>query len=233
MKKYILLILCVLGGAMSVHAQVSVSYSVGYGDYKMSDMNRLLDASLSALQNSFPSGVRITDKFPGYVTHNLDATYSFHRHEVGVKGTFMTTGGQIAYSDYSGKYKEKLTLNGYRLGVMYRFHFIKTHIGRMPLSLFGEASPAITFTKLKYKASLTLPEYNINETNPDDHISTNETGFSIQPLVGAQLFLTKGLFISLSLGYDFEFGAKLGTMNNALRADWSGFRANAGIGYKF
>lgn len=214
-------------------AQISFSYSIGYGNYKMNDMSRLLDISFLAMQSSLPPGLRITDNFPGYITHNLDIAYAFNRHEVGLKGTFMTTGGKIAYADYSGKYHENLTLNGFRIGGMYRFHFCRTRLGGLPLSLFGEVSPAITFSELKYKALLNLPDYNVTETNTEDNISTNEIGFSVQPLIGGQLFFSKNIFASISIGYDFEFESRLETTNDMLRADWSGFRFNAGVGYRF
>ena len=145
----------------------------------------------------------------------------------------MTTGGKISYADYSGKYYEKLTLNGYRVGAMYRYHFLKSKLGNLPLSFYGELSPAITFTSLKYKALLSLPEYDISESNDEDPISTDETGYSIQPLIGGQLFVTRNLFLSLSAGYDFEFGSKLSTVENMLRVDWTGLRANAGVGFSF
>lgn len=233
MKKIITLIFIALAACITVSAQVRVSYSVGYGDYKMDDMNRLLDASLSLVAMELPAGVAITDRFPGYVTHNLDATYAFKRHEFGLKGTYMTTGGKIAYSDYSGKYSEDLTLNGYRVGVLYRLHFLKTYLGKLPFSLYGELSPAITFTNLKYEALLSLPDYDINESNPEDNVSTKETGYSIQPMIGGQLFVSRNIFFTLSAGYDFEFGSKLSTTNNILRADWTGFRVNGGVGFSF
>lgn len=233
MKKYILTILWFICGTIGMHAQLSISYSAGYGDYKMDDMRRILDASLQTMRYSLPKTIRITDNFPGYITHNFDVAYSSRHHEIGLKGTYMTTGGKIAYADYSGKYYEKLTLNGYRIGAMYKFHFLETQVGNKTFSLFGEVSPAITFTQLKYKALLSLPDYDIHETNTEDNISTNESGFSIQPLIGGQLFITNNLFTFANIGYDFEFGSKLETTNNMLRADWSGFRINAGIGYKF
>jgi hypothetical protein len=233
MKKHITLIFFALIVALSGHAQIRISYSVGYGTYKMDDMHKLLDASLSSIQIQLPPGVGITDKFPGYITHSLDATYYLKRHELGVKGTYMTTGGKVAYSDYSGKYYEKLTLNGFRVGALYRFYFLKTHIGTLPFSLYGEVSPAITFTSLKYKALLSLPKYEISESNEEDPISTKEMGYSVQPLIGGQLFLTHNIFFSLSAGYDFEFGSKLSTTNNMLRADWTGLRVNIGVGYSF
>lgn len=233
MKKYIAAALLALSTIMAANAQISIAYSVGYGDYRMDDMQHLLDISLSSLKPHLPLGVRITDRFPGYITHNIDAAYRLKRHEIGLKGTYMTTGGKIAYSDYSGRYYEKLTLNGFRLGMMYRFHFVKTQIGNLPLSFYGEISPAVTFTDLAYKTLLELPDYDVHETNPNDNVSTKETGFSIQPLIAAQLLLTRNFFISCSGGYDFEFGAKLSTTNNMLRVDWSGFRGNLGTGFVF
>ena len=233
MKKHITLILLALVASMTANAQVRVSYSVGYGDYNMSDMNKILDATLSLGQMEIPVNLAITDRFPGYITHNIDAGYHLKRHEFGLKGTYMTTGGKIAYSDYSGKYYEKLILNGYRVGAMYRFHFLKSKIGNLPLFLYGEVSPAITFTSLKYKALLSLPDYDVNESNPEDNVSTNETGYSIQPMIGAQMFVTRNIFFIVSGGYDFEFGSKLSTANNMLRVDWSGFTVNGGVGFSF
>lgn len=233
MKKHIILIILALITTLSASAQFKIAYSAGYADYAMDDMTKILNMSLGALGDQLPSGVKITDNFPGYLTHNIDATYQLKRHEFGLKATYMTTGGKIAYADYSGKYHEQLTLNGFRIGALYRFHFVNTHIGNLPLSFFGELSPAITFTKLKYDALLSLPDYDINEVNRNDNISSNETGYSIQPLVGAQLSITKNIFVSISGGYDIELGSKLSTTNNMLRVDWSGIRLNAGVGASF
>lgn len=67
MKKYFTFIFLALIVSTTASAQVRVSYSVGYGDYKMDDMNRLLDASLSLIAMELPAGVAITDRFPGYI----------------------------------------------------------------------------------------------------------------------------------------------------------------------
>ena len=80
---------------------------------------------------------------------------------------------------------------------------------------------------------LSLPDYDVNESNPEDNVSTNETGYSIQPMIGAQMFVTRNIFITVSGGYDFEFGSKLTTANNMLRVDWSGLRVNGGVGFSF
>jgi len=51
-------------------------------------------------------------------------------------------------------------------------------------------------------------------------------GFSIQPLVGVRCKLYNHFLLTLSTGYDFEFGANLG---NDYRIDFSGFRIYAGL----
>lgn len=231
MKKYIIatmfLLLC-----LGANAQFNISYAVGYGGYKMNEMKQLLETAFNTVVTTMPVGTRIVDNFPPYITHNLDLSYKFNRHELGLKSSFLTTGGKIAYSDYSGKYVEKLTLNGYRVGAMYRINFGESKFDACTWSFFGELSPAITFTKLKYKATLDIYDPKVHQTAPDN-VSTNETGLSLQPLVGSKLSLTRTISFFVSLGYDFEFGSKLATTNDMYRADWSGFRLNGGTTFSF
>lgn len=231
MKKYLITALFILVG-LGANAQFNISYSAGYGSYKMSDLKQLLESANNSILQSMPKGMRIVDNFPSYITHNLDFSYKFNRHEFGLKGSYLTTGGKIAYSDYSGKYIEKLTLNGYRMGAMYRFYFGESQLGACTLSFFGEVSPGITFTKLKYKATLDIYDPEVHQT-ANDNVSTNETGFTVQPLFGSRLCLTRNVSFFASMGYDFEFGASLSTTNNMYRANWSGFRLNGGATYSF
>lgn len=231
MKKYLITALLMLIG-LGANAQFSLSYSVGYGSYKMGDMKQLLNSGYSSVRQSMPKGIRIVSNFPGYITHKMDFAYKFKLHEFGLTGSYLTTGGKIAYSDYSGKYIEKLTFNGYRIGAMYRYYFSENKLGACTLSFFGEVSPGITFTKLKYMAALDLYEQNVHQ-KADDNISTNATGFTVQPLLGSRLSLTRNFSLFASLGYDFEMGAGLSTTNDVYRADWSGFRLNGGATYSF
>lgn len=231
MKKNIITALLLLF-AMGANAQYNISYSVGYGTYKMNDMKDLLEYALQSMHSTMPKGLAIVDNFPPYITHTIDATYKKNHNEFGLKGSFLTTGGKIAYSDYSGKYIEKLTFTGYRIGALYRLYTNESKLGKCTLSFFGEVSPAIMFTHLGYKATLDIYEQNIHQEGTDN-ISTNATGLSIQPMFGGRLAVTRNISFSASLGYDFELGSKLPTMNDVYRADWSGFRLNGGVIYSF
>lgn len=218
--------------SFSAKAQFSISYSAGYGTYQMGDLKALIRTAYTMMAPTLPDGTRITDNFPGYITHTLDGTYLLKRHEIGLKASYLTTGGIIAYSDYSGKYEEKIILNGYRIGLLYRLNAAAGDIGRYKLSLFGEFSPAVTFSRLKYNASLVLPKFDVNEKAPDN-LSTNETGYSLQPILGCRLAVSPQISFFISAGYDFEFGTKLSTTNDYYRADWSGLRFNGGLTWLF
>lgn len=233
MKKYIVTAFCLLLATTGAYAQVSVSYSVGYGDYKMKDMSNFLHTALQNVSPSILDKLSIVDDFPGSIIQNLNTTYSYKSQEFGLKGTYMYTGGKIGYNQDEERHTEKLNLTGFRIGALYRYHFYKAQMGDQSISLFGEISPAVTFTQLKYKTELQLPDFGVYEDNPQNKVNTNETGFSIQPLVGAQYFLTNNIFTTASVGYDIEFGTKLKVMDNKLKADWSGLRVDIGVGYKF
>ena len=221
-----------LATTLGANAQFSVSYTAGYGSYKMGDMKKLLESAFQMEQGTMPAGLRIVDNFPAYVTQSVDFTYMRDRMEWGVTGTFMTTGGKIAYSDYSGKYVEKLTLTGYRIGATYRYYLSEGKLGKFPLLFYGEVSPAVTFTNLKYSAAVDIYEGNIHE-EANDNVSTKAKGWSVLPALGSKLFLTRKLALTANIGYDIEFGSKLSTTSNTLRVDWSGLRLNGGATIMF
>ncbi len=230
MKNFLLTILLLI--TFSARGQFSVSYAAGYATYEMSELKDLMETAYLQMAPTLPPGTRIVDNFPGYITHTLDGSYLMKRHEVGLKLSYLTTGSSIAYADYSGKYEEKITLNGYRAGLLYRIHTNPQALGTCKLSFFGELSPAVTRTSLKYRASIDFPEADVHEGG-DDPLSTDEIGYSVQPLLGCRLAVSPQLAFFISAGYDFEFGAKLSTTNDYYRADWSGIRAHAGLSWIF
>lgn len=225
-KKQFILLALMMSITITAVAQLNVSYSAGYGSYEMGDMRNMLDQSLSALKNQMPEGIKITDNFPGYITHNIDLAYRLNRHELGLKGSYFSSGGKIAYADYSGRYHEKLLLDAYRVGLMYRFQFLKA--GNL-FSLYGELSPGVTFSNLEYDALFELPDYDIKETDPGTELGTIKTGYSLQPMLGIQVHPIRHLFLHAGAGYDVEFGAKF-NKNKHLSAEWSGIRLQIGLG---
>lgn len=233
MKRLYIVVLLALVSIVGAKAQFSISYSAGLGHYQMKDMKDLAKYSLSQVVESglAPKGMKLVDNFPVYANHSVDLAYKLEQHEIGIKGTYMTTGATIAYADYSGKTKNKFTTNGYRIAVMYRYHFHEAAIGQHSYSIFGELSPGLTISKLKFKEKTEIYANTGTITDTEEVKFDNVTGFTIQPLAGVRFKLYNHILLTVSTGYDFEFGCKLPSSN--FRIDWSGFRLNGGVGYSF
>jgi hypothetical protein len=234
MKKYISLLILYLIIAFNANAQFSASYSLSYGNYKMDDMKDFLNNMTKAIEYQL-SGipVAVVDNFPGYIIHNLDLSYNIKRHEIGFRGTYMTTGGKIAYSDYTGEYSETLLLNGFRLGANYRFYFPFVDSNKSgSLCLFAEISPGITFSKLKSREYIKIFDHR-QETDENLDLSTN--GISLLPQLGIKWQIAKHIGIHLSGGYDFQLGSrfKYEGAETKITSDWSGIRINGGVSFSW
>ncbi|MDD4405285.1 MAG: hypothetical protein PHO36_10990 [Parabacteroides sp.] len=219
--------------SLGAKSQFSVNYSAGYASYKMNDMKELMTFSLQMgiSSGNLPPNAKLVDIFPAYVMHTVDVGYQSGNKVGGLKLSYMTTGSKIAVADYSGSYEEKLITNGYRMGVFYRHHFCNMTIKQHSLSFFAELSPALTIATMKTKSKLEINKSdNTTLTEKAEEINQKKTGYSIQPLAGARFKLYNHLLLTASAGYDFEFGASLGS---GYRMDFSGFRINAGVGYMF
>lgn len=220
--------------ALNANAQFAISYSLGYDSYKMDDMKELLDNMAKEISYQL-SGIPVVvvDDFPGYITHNLSLSYRIKRHEMGLNGTFLTTAGKIAYSDYTGEYSGKLILNGFRVGINYRFYIPIIDFNKnSSLSLYTEISPGITFSKLKSKEYIRIFD---QSENANTNLNLKANGISLLPQVGIKWLVTRHIGIQIGGGYNLQLGSHLkynGTKSN-ITADWSGFRVNGGLSFSW
>jgi len=224
MKKYITLLIISFG--LSAQAQVNISYSAGYGGYRMKNANMALESVFNTIRANLPRELRITEDFPGYITHNLDLTYQMSSHEAGIKVSYYTTGGIIAYSDYSGKYKNSSILNGYRFGLIYRNHF---WILNDRFSLFFDVSPAMIRTGIKSDLEYSYSNLSILKKIFD---KDSESAVSIQTLLGCRFSATKDILIFGRVGYDFLLISRsdpFSSRTNPKMVDWSGVRCEIGV----
>ncbi|MCD7972019.1 MAG: hypothetical protein LUG18_05030 [Candidatus Azobacteroides sp.] len=230
MKNYIVaLFICLL--PFSVQSQIKIEYSVGYGNYKMDDMQTELINLQNTLKTQYPLDIDIIDNFPGYLTYHIAVIYGMQEHEAGADFTYLTTAGKLAYSDYSGEIMNKLALNAYRIGLLYRYHFYQIGtVNKVNLSFYGEVSPGITFTNVKVKGHIKTNDEFISLDNKY-LTGSNITGFSVLPRVGANLRLPYGIGIHVAGGYDFQMGSTL-KQNKDVRVDWSGLRLEGGVSYQ-
>jgi len=230
MKNCISFLLLSVMIAFQANAHFSLGYSLGYGSYKMNDMKVFLDDMVNVMRYQLPGiPVDVVDHFPGFITHGLDLSYRIKRHEIGLRGTYLTTGGKIAYSDYTGEYSGKILLNGFCLGANYRFHFPVADFDKNgSLGLFVELSPGITFSKLKSKEYLKIFG---QRQDADENLNFKAKGAFLFPQLGIRWFTTKHIGIQFSGGYFFQFGShlKFNGVDTKIKSDWSGVRMNGGL----
>lgn len=210
-------------------AQLSVEYTGGYGVYtQMGDIRKLLDHKLQTVIPTLPNAKVVAD-FPNYFTHTFGLNYVYQREEFGFQITRMASGGKIAYSDYSGKYTNKLTLSGVRIGTRYRHDFKDMYFkGKQKLIVFWELSPGVIVSSLKHSVSSEYPTQTVTENNDPDYSSTV---FSMLPQIGVRTNYGRFGFHAL-VGYDFEFGGKLDN-GYKTKISWMGLRTGIGFSYTF
>lgn len=217
-KTTILTILLLLAGA-TCHAQFTVGYSIGYGNYNFSDLKDGFESSIDGMY-------KITDNFDAYITHNVDLGYRFDVIEFGFKSSYVTTGAKASYEDYSGYLYTQASLRGFRQGLYLRLFLYD----EKRFSCFFEISPALMFSEADLEAGGFIhaaPSVGYKEKE-----SHSVTSFHVQPLIGAKYKLNDRFSLLVTGGYDFY----VDTFNKekaAFKPDWQGFRINAGISYQF
>jgi hypothetical protein len=210
-------------------AQLSVEYTGGYGAYtQMGDLRKLIDTKLQTTILELPNA-KIVANFPNYFTHTFGLNYVYKREEFGFQITRMSTGGKIAYSDYSGKYTNKLILSAVRIGTRYRYDYIDFTVkGKQNLTLFWELSPGVIVSNLKHSI---YEEYATQTVTEDDDGNYSSVTFSLLPQIGVKTNYGRFGFHLLA-GYDLEFGGKLDN-GYKTRISWMGLRTGIGFSYTF
>lgn len=233
MKKIVLLIF-ILSASFGIKAQdITISYSAGYGSFKMNDMNGLLEYIQTLPRpdgNGNALGAAIVDNFPGYVIHTLNIGYKIRKQELGFVTGYQTTGGKLSRIDYSGNYDYKAILNGFRLGFYYRNYFYTFNVdSKRNIAFFGEISPNAVLSSIKV-----TEKFNIGETPLiDEKNEYTNVSFSIVPQIGTKFNLTSKIGFQATIGYDINIGTEVNKLPTNPKIDWSGLRLAAGAAYTF
>lgn len=235
MKKPLFILLFSVLLNTGLKAQFSIEYSAGYASYDMSDFKDIMENGLESMQSSYPEiPFRILDNFPGKITHNLNIGYLVKKHNFGLKFSYLTTGSKLAYADYSGEYMEKLTANGYSIKAFYRYYIPLAIDGtQSKFSLYGEISPGIIFSDMKYKGYIKVGDQ--VQVFPNQ-LDGNTEGFTVSPLIGLRYNILPQIGITFNTGYEFIVGSYINhkVFNDLTidkKMDWSGFRANIGVSF--
>lgn len=229
MKKYILFLLLSFVSAVAM-SQVSISYSIGYGTNNIEDMRDLLKHKLEIIK-PMTTNATISDDFASPLIHTVEISYTYKKEEFGVQISMLNTMGRITYDKppfFAENTEEKYDLKGIRLGTMYRRPIKELTIGsKYKLVLFGEFSPGVSISTLKYSGSY---KFNNGIDNADGNVS--KVSISVLPSVGGRFNFTKDIGLQAAVGYDLNFGGKIDDSYQS-KIDWSGVRAKAGVYYIF
>lgn len=115
MKRFILIIIWVCFISITVEAQVNLTLKTGYGTYYMGGVKEFQKAVLS--QYGLPG--KIVTKFPGYINYRLYLGLPSVTDTYKIYFGYLTTGGRISLSDYSGKWNFDMMENGFQTGAQW------------------------------------------------------------------------------------------------------------------
>jgi hypothetical protein len=199
----------------------SVDYSSGFSTYYMEDLKDFLQS----MNNT--NGLKVTDNFPGYITHSLSFGYSDKGHQTGSNFTYLTTGGRLHRSDYSGSYTVDMILNAYRTGVYYR-NYIFSQIP--DLYFYLQLGSGIILSRFKINEKIIIYDESLQE-----NMKLNSVGFYLEPLLGASYAFTDRIKLSISAGYEVNIPGYLylAKGKTEIKAQWDGYRVYGGLTYVF
>lgn len=195
----------------------TLEYSAGYGKYELSDIKDLQNSML----NNY--GLKETDCFPGYITHSVTSGLLRGSHLFGSSFSYLTTGGRLQRSDYSGAYTIDMIMNGYRVGAFYR-NYLKMRLSS--LDLYLQLSSGVLLSNLKMKEQANVYSESLNETT-----KLKGKGIYFEPSAGAEYHLKNWLHFSLGGGYEADFMGKMkiSGRETQFKAHWNGVRLYGGI----
>lgn len=228
--KWLLLIITITVTNHRLHAQNLIfSFRSGIGSYAMTD----LKANQDNLIDQLPVMASKTDEFPSYFVFGLDGLYSLtNTLFVGVSFDYQSTGGRIAYSDFSGDIKIDHKINAPMIAATLQ----KRLVGNESFSLLGELKAGLLFTDFSI-SSRTLIGTSVTKE------IIEFTGLS--PTAGMKMVLRKGIgpfFLQAGVGFMLDFGSEIKLkdedailINNngdPAKTGWGGLRADFGIGIR-
>jgi hypothetical protein len=227
--RHIFILLALL---FSAHAygqvRVSLEPRLGYGSYAMSDMK--------AIQADFIRSVgvraRATDQFPAYFQRGLMLSIHLNeRNRVSLVFEQGSTGGRVAYEDYSGSVQVDQLLQYTSFG---SFFGREQSINGWSI-LYGLES-TIIMSKFRMESAIKIDSYDYYDT--EDY---RAVGLGTKPMVGIG-YHYKRFLPRITAGYLLNHSQKsfypkddelsVLTLNNEeLAPDWSGFRLTFSVGY--
>jgi hypothetical protein len=213
----------------------NVAGEIFYGTFKMKSMK---DYQQSVVDGSDRFKYKIVDNFPAYVGYNFIAGYNVSpRTTLGVRVQYTSTGGRLAYGDYSGERTIDHLLHGYSLGLNSTYRLANRRNWEFYLSgTAGVMRTSLTnvYSSYVYDQPSSPYEYRFRSYN-----------YFFNPAIAVKRRFNDHLGLCASLGYEFQIHRTLrSTINDEwylkttdgkddVVAEWDGLRISIGISYRF
>ncbi len=203
MRQLFFILFAILILNTSLRAQsYSAEVNVGISSIDAIDLNKL--------QKAFQSGtslpIKITDSFPARPDFGLSIfkTMAKDSNKIGLVWNYMTTGGRLALSDYSGGVQSDQILVNHELGIAVELYFAK----KLNINPFVQIQVLALFSRLKLNSKVWLT--NNDEVSESTIFLSQNAG--IKPSVGLSFNQLK-MPVKLKVGYliqvtDFPFYPK-------------------------
>ncbi len=225
MKSLLALSLCLNFLLPAFGQSITLSVKQTYGSFLMSE--------LEEIQNHIaePSLAKVTESFPNYYGSQITLAVGLRSNSnVGVFWDYTSTGGRMAYQDYSGKLSSDLLVSRNALGLRYE------EILRLneAFSLVGGLQFSALFSRLVIQDYLEVYDERQSQVT---HMRA--LGFGAEPEVALQ-FTKYRVLCRVGMGYQLSFSKPFQNTQNlflvvnddTVEPEWSGFRVGFTLGYE-
>lgn len=216
-------ILCLL--PIGTFAQFSVQGGLSYGTFSMNSM-KALQNDISIASDSL---LKAVTTFPSY--YGFSASLLWTQNEkasIGIAIDFNSTGGRLSYSDYSGYLLVDQVLTAFSIGAVGEYKLNKS--ARWPISAGIQVSWVSSTVEITRESAIG------NSPPSSDAQVLSSTNIGVRPHVLIQRNLPAGLYAFVQAGYELQYHKQLETSGGGktnLTAEWDGFRALVGVGFRF
>ncbi|EJF08907.1 hypothetical protein [Pontibacter sp. BAB1700] len=229
--KTLILAVCLLLSASAAIAQsrVYLEPRLGFGTFRMQSMKELQRVMIA----NTDLNAKATDTFGSYAQFGLNVVSDLGENtRIGGFIEHGSTGGRVAYSDYSGEFLLDTPLNYNAFGGLFYHH---QPIKESTLRYVVGAELHMLMTNMKLQAYT-----KINNTTESSEDKFNSYGLGLKPFVGLQYpFLdfptTLSLGYLLDTNYPFHVPGepkqqlRINSNNKTLQPGWGGLRINLAV----
>lgn len=235
MRKVAISMIIVLLPAIAFAQKWSVAGEIFYGTFKMKSIK---DYQHGIVVWPAPDEFKVVDNFPAYIGYNFLAGYNVSpRLSLGIRLQYTSTGGRVAYGDYSGELIVDQLLHGYSAGINSTYRLTNP----------SDWDVYMSFTAGAMRTSLTnVYSFHLFDQSPSIYeYRFRSYNYFFNPAITVKRRFNDHLGFYASLGYEFQIHRTLRSSINDewylktmdgkddVVAEWDGLRIGIGISYHF